>query len=259
MNLALFAFASSAFIFTAASTAIAQQPGVNLPILRTVAVLAESESVPASAYLRPTPEPTERHVEVTRWYKRPDNQVAIVLAAAETLDGIGTHENMTHRHWLCGYDPNLGSAYRINGAIYQAKGETSTGLIATMCGPSPFGSNENYAADTIVIDGSFTEGGWAAKYVNNRNYTGVELLNIGLDTAGLLAGRLIPGMGKMRWVKAAITALNCAHAVGHFYYGAQNIQFVHSPNQAANHFFESRPDPAFYTAVFPGPRWWGKQ
>ncbi len=249
--------ASVAFLLTAAYAAFAQQPGQNPPRASTVAMLAGPEST--SAYLRNNPVPTEGPVEVPRWYQKSDNQVAIVLAVAEAVDLIGTYENMTHSQWLCGYDPTLGAEYRISGSTYMPNSGPGKGLIAIVCGPSPFGPNENYAEDVTSFDGSFTEAGWAAKFVNNRNYTGVELLNVALDGAGLAAGRLIPNRGKMRWVKAATTALNYVHAVGHLCEGTQNIRYVHSPNQAANNFFETRPNSAFYTITFPGPRWWGKQ
>ena len=249
--------ASIGFIGTAASVANAQQPAEDLSNASTFAMLAESESI--SAFIRSNPVPRERPVKVPRWYKKTDNQVAIVLAAAAAVDAIGTYENMTHSRWLCGFDPSLVSTYRINGSTYPSRTGAGIGSIAMLCGPSSSGSNENYAVDVTTIDGSFTEVGWAARYVNNRDYTRVELLNAALDGAGLVVGRLIPKKGKMRWVKACVMAVNYAHAFGHLYYGVRGIQFVHSPNQKANNFFEARPKSAFYTVVFPGPRSWGKK
>jgi len=259
MKTAFFTCAGIAFVSATITAAIAQQPAQNLPDAPSIAFMTEPE--PMSAFLRPLPEPVEKPAKRIRWYKKSDNLVAIALAASEMVDGIGTHENMTHSRWLCGYDPNLVAGYRIGGSVYQPGSGPGPGIakIATLCGPSPFGANENYAVDVTALDGSFSEGGWAARYVNNRNYAGVELLNIGLDGAGLMVGKLIPARGKWRWVKAAVTAVNYAHAAGHIYAGVGNFRYVNSPNQAASNFFASRPNPGFTLSVFPGPSWWGKQ
>jgi hypothetical protein len=242
---------------TVASPAIAQLTAENLPDAPTVAMLSEVEST--SAFLRSGPVPVKRPVEGPRWYKKPANQVAIVLAAAEALDAIGTHENMTHSLWLCGYDPQLGTTYRIGGSTYQPNDGAAIRTFTTLCGPSPSGPNGNYVDDVMLIDKSFTEGGWAARFVNNRNYAGVEFLNIALDGAGLAVGRLIPNRGKMRWVKAIVMAVNYAHSFGHVYDGIQNIQFVHDPRQKADNFYEARSQAASYAGVVPRPRWWGKK
>lgn len=257
MRIVLFVCAGIASMFTAASPAIAQLTAENLPDAPTVAMRSEVEST--SAYLRSGPATVKRPVEGPRWYKKPANQVAIVLAAAETFDAIGTHENMTHSQWLCGYDPQLGTTYRIGSSTYQPNDAAAIRTITTLCGSSPFGPNENYTDDVTLIDESFTEGGWAAKFVNNRNYAGVELLNIALDGTGLAVGRLIPNRGKMRWVKAVVTAVNYAHSVGHVYDGIQNFQFVDGSRQKADNFYEVRPQASWYTSIFPRPRWWGKK
>jgi hypothetical protein len=75
-----------------------------------------------------------------------------VLAATETVDMISTYQNMTHKRWLCGYDSAVGHAYRINGSLYAPNTGPGADTIPKLCGPSPYGQNENYAVDVVEFD-----------------------------------------------------------------------------------------------------------
>jgi hypothetical protein len=240
--------AGAAIPVTASNAPTVEEGGEGKPL--GPRLLLRSVSIAGAGLRRPVP-----------WYRRPDRLAEISLAGAEALDTLGTFRNMTHRRWLCGFTPLAGNGVMINGHLFSPGSDSGAGTLARLCGVAQLAAGENYAVDVTKYDESFTEGGWTVQMglAGRRDFPAVEAWNLALDGVGVVAQRFLPATGRGRWARRVFIALNYAHGAAHVGGGVQCLNFVDSPKQTANGFFESRADAAEMVKIYPGPRWWGRR
>ena len=88
------------------------------------------------------------------------NRISLdTLIAGEVIDSWGTHRNITHTMWVCGYSSAFNGGYDTNvaGAI------SSLGDLQAVCGVGPAGQSANWDFDATRM-GSFSEGGWVTQW-----------------------------------------------------------------------------------------------
>jgi hypothetical protein len=251
--LAIFAFMGSALLYgqstteTPAQIAVSELPDAPMPVMESSSsnMLPAVAAITSQAFRKPTP--PKKH----RWLNM-YNLSLLTLAAGETVDSLGTHENMTHPKWICGFDsiwPTGGYAISTNDQItYDAA------AVKSICGVSPAGVQPNYMFD-VTQTNSFDEAGWAAKYglVGNRNYAGVETWNLGNDVAQALLAHYLHKKGG--WKGKVGTAMNYCHGINHLELGITNFRYV-SQNRIPDEWVKNNPK-GFNN--WPGPYWWGKK
>ena len=175
-----------------------------------------------------------------------------VLFGSEALDSWTTYNNLTHPKWICGYSPALGNAVTYisdDGKRYDPRT-----IQYDLCSPGPSGQSANYAYD-VTRTGAFTETGWVRSLglASGRNVAGVLAWNLADDIGQMLIARqLQKRRGKIGRIAPAI---NFARGLVHIDCGIQNLQFARHHNNATNWQFGVPNE----SALYPGPRWWGKR
>ncbi len=178
-----------------------------------------------------------------------------VLAAGNVLDQWSTHDMLTHRHWVCGYNPAfLGGSFSVDG--YLPSNLNTIPQMIAFCGPGPDGRQANYAVDLGQEFQALEETGWIVKFgiVGDRNTWGVIGGNLALDALQVAIPKVFHFKGRLR--KIAIDG-NYAHGIARMYAAMGNWRMIHrygDPDRA----FRSHPNIDQTYAVAAG-RWWGTQ
>jgi hypothetical protein len=196
--------------------------------------------------------PTQTKSIKHRWFTTYNMSIA-ALAVGEAIDTWGTHRNMTHPKFLCGYDPVLGGG----GAISTTEGGTyDLYQLQALCGSSN-GLQANYAFDVTQLHGMFTDGGWAVKWglAGNRDFVRVTVIDITGDLLHALAMKYLSKKGGWRSKVGNATLL--LHAEEHIRLGIDNLRFV-ADNNDPNTVFKNHPNqmPMWTDST---PQWWGKR
>ena len=182
------------------------------------------------------------------------NESVVALVVGEAVDTWGTHRNMTHPKFVCGYNLILGGGGAISTTenvlydLYQ---------IQALCGPSPLGEKANYAYDTTQLNGMFTEIGLAAKWgiAGNRDFARVEAADITSDILHALVVKYLNKKGGWRGKIGNATLL--FHAEEHFRLGIGNFRTVASNNDPNTVFRNYPNEMPIFADTF--TRWWGKR
>jgi hypothetical protein len=249
--LAIFAFVGSAFLYgqsqaeTPAQVAVSELPDAPMPAMES-----SSDSMPfASAAITSLGKPAQ--AKKHRWLTTYNGSIA-TLIMGEAIDTWGTHRNMTHRKWLCGFDPEPGFGYAIstNDQILYSVAD-----VKSICGVSPAGVQPNYMYDVTQAD-SFIETGWAAKWklTGNRNYAGVEAWNMGADVAQALVAHYLHKKGG--WKGKLGTAMNFSHGIVHLEGGISNLHYASANRTTPDQWVKNNP---LWFSNWTPPRWWGKE
>jgi hypothetical protein len=252
--LAIFVFVAPALLYSQPKTEMPKQPVVavnELPDAPMPAMESSSSNmsftsagIASQTFRRPTP--IKKHRWLTAY-----NFSLLTLAVGETVDSLGTYENMTHPKWLCGYDslwPTWGYAISTNDHVTYDEAS-----VKSICGVSPAGVQPNYMFD-VTQTNSFMEGGWAAKWklTGNRNYAGVEAWNLGNDVAQALVAHYLHKKGG--WKGKVGTGMNYWHGIGHLGYGISNFRYI-SQNCTPAEWAKNNPKGFTWSP----PYWWGKK
>ena len=244
--LAIFAFVGSAFLYGQSQAETPVQVAVNELPDAPIPVMESSSSSMLSLTRTPiTSLSKSTRAKKRRWLTTYNISVA-TLTVSEIVDGMGTHENMTHHKFLCGN--NLSNSVTIS--------TTDSGLgvsqIGNLCG-TPDGRSVNFAYDVTQI-GMFTETGWAAKWglAGNRDFARVEIANITSDVLHVAIVGYLNKKGK--WWGRVGNATLLFHAEEHVRLGIENFDLSHDPNAV----FRDHPNalPSWADAF---PCWWGKR
>jgi hypothetical protein len=241
--LAIFVFVGPALLYSQSRTELPDAP---LPAMKASLSDMFFTSVVATSQTDHKLAPTKKH----RWLNVYNLSLA-TLAVGEVVDTWGTHENMTHPIWLCGFD----SSWPAGETAITASGYSNykSSNMKSTCGVSPTGVQANYMFD-VTLTNSFMEGGWAAKWklTGDRNYAGVEAWNVGLDVVQAIGAHYLHKRGP--WEGRVGSAANYSHALAHLYGGICNFRFV-SQNRTPAEWANNNAS-AF---DWPAPYWWGKK
>jgi hypothetical protein len=173
-----------------------------------------------------------------------------LLAAGAFLDSWTTYRNLTHRKWICGYSPALGSAvtYISDDGTHYDPQTIQYGL----CGPSASGQLANYAYD-VTRTGAYTETGWVTtlRLSGKRNVAGVLAWNIADDVGQMLVARYL---SRRRGLVGRIApTITFARGLVRLDCGIRNLQFARTHKNASTWPFHVPNE----STLFRGPRWWG--
>ena len=215
-----------------------------------IPVVSFSSSVSATMTL---PGKQAQQIKKHRWFTAYNESVA-ALVIGEAVDTWGTHRNMTHPKFVCGWNSTPGFA-----AAYSSTDNTyNINEVDTLCGTFPQAQDlhANYAYDVTQL-GMFTETGWAAKWgiAGNRDFARVEVANITSDILHVLVVKYLNK--KSGWMGKIGNATLLFHAEEHLRLGKGNFSNVAS-NSDPNAVFNNHPNdlPAWADTF---PRWWGKK
>jgi len=247
--LAILAFMGSTLLYGQPQTATSAQVAVSeLPDAPTPAMESSSSSMPfASAAITSLGKPAQ--VKKHRWLTA-YNFSLLALAAGETVDSWGTHRNMTHPKWLCGFDPEPGFGYAISSNDQILYGVSD---VKNICGVSPAGVQPNYMFD-VTQTTSFTEVGWTAKWglAGNRNFVGVEVWNLGNDVVQAVIAHYLHRKGGL--IGKIGAAMNYGRGINHAKLGIENFIYV-SRNATPAQWAKNNREGFSWSP----PYWWGKK
>ena len=211
----------------------------------------ESSSGSVSMFtLNTTTSKTVTQTKKHRWLTAYNASVA-TLIVGEVVDTWGTHRNMIHPKFLCGYNATPG----FGAAISTAKGDIGFQQIQSLCG-EPGGRSANFAYDVTQL-GMYVEGGWAAKWglAGNRDFARVAIANITNDLLHAVVIKYLSKKGGWRGKIGNATLL--FHGEEHLRLGIANLRFVANNNDPSA-VFQNHPNqmPIWADST---PCWWGKK